>query len=315
MSDHSPLVFATQAYEYLGRAIAERAGWELGAVTHKTFPDGEHYIRIDTAPADRDVVLVGGTPDDSSTLQLYDLACGLCNGGAYRLRMVMPFFGYSTMERAVKPGEVVKAKTRARVLSSIPQASRGTQVFLLDLHVDAVAHYFEGGIRTVHVYGKPLVIAAARRFGGEAHEFVLASTDAGRAKWVESLANDMKVPAAFVYKRRNDSGSTDITGISAQVTGKRVVIYDDMIRTGGSLANAAAAYRDAGAISIDAIATHGLFPGDSLGKLRASGLFGSLWCTDSHPRARELAATPEGQGFLHVDSTAALLLEHLASNR
>ena len=303
-----PLVFSTRAYAYLGDAIARLAGWELGVVNHKTFPDGEHYLRIDSNPADRDIVLVGGTTDDTATLELYDLACGLCNGGAYRMRMVIPYFGYSTMERAVKPGEVVKAKTRTRLLSSIPQASRGTQVFVLDLHVDAIAHYFEGGIRTIHVYGKSLVTAAARRFGGD--DFVLACTDAGRAKWVESLANDMKVPAAFVYKKRSDAGETDITGISAQVTGKRVVIYDDMIRTGGSLMGAAAAYRDAGAISIDAIATHGLFPGDSLAKLRDSGLFGSIWVTDSHPRAVALAGE-----FLHVDGTADLLIEHLKSNR
>jgi len=305
---NEPLIFSTAAYDYLGKAIAAGTGWELGGVRRKTFPDGEHYLRIETDPADRDIVLVGGTPDDASTLELYDLACGLCNGGAYRLRMVIPYFGYSTMERAVKPGEVVKAKTRAGLLSSIPQASRGTQVFLVDLHVDAIAHYFEGGIRTIHVYGKPLVTAAARRFGGE--NFVLACTDAGRAKWVESLANDMKVPAAFVYKRRGDEGETDITGISAQVTGKRVVIYDDMIRTGGSLMGAAEAYRQAGAISIDAIATHGVFPGDSLQRLRASGLFGAIWVTDSHPRAVALA-----DDFLHVDSTAGLLIEHLASNR
>ena len=199
----------------------------------------------------------------------------------------MPFFGYSTMERAVKQGEIVTAKTRARLLSSIPQASRGTQVFLLDLHVDAIAHYFEGGIRTIHVYGKPLVIAAARRLQAD----VLACTDAGRAKWVESLANDMHVPAAFVYKRRGEAGEPEVTGVSAEVTGKRVVIYDDMIRTGGSLMNAARMYREAGAISIDAIATHGLFPGDSLAKLEASGLFGSIWCTDSFPRAAALAKT------------------------
>ena len=303
-----PLVFSTRAYAYLGDAIARLAGWEPGVVHHKTFPDGEQYLRIESNPADRDIVLVGGTTDDTATLELYDLACGLCNGGAYRMRMVIPYFGYSTMERAVKPGEVVKAKTRARLLSSIPQASRGTQVFVLDLHVDAIAHYFEGGIRTIHVYGKSLVTAAARRFGGD--DFVLACTDAGRAKWVESLANDMKVPAAFVYKKRGDEGQTDITGISAQVTGKRVVIYDDMIRTGGSLMGAAAAYREAGAISIDAIATHGLFPGDSLEKLRDSGLFGSIWVTDSHPRAVALAGE-----FLHVDGTAELLIEHLKSNR
>ena len=95
---------------------------------------------------------------------------------------------------------------------------------------------------------------------------MLASTDAGRAKWVESLAKDLQVDAAFVYKRRTSGSETEITGVSANVAGQRVVIYDDMIRTGGSLLNAAQVYRDAGAVAIDAIATHGVFPGDSLEK-------------------------------------------------
>jgi ribose-phosphate pyrophosphokinase len=303
----SPIVFATEAYAYLGRAVAAKTGWEIGAVTRRTFPDGEHYLRIETDPTDRDVVLIAGTTDDPATLELYDLACGLVTGGAYRLRLVIPFFGYSTMERSVKFGEIVTAKTRARMLSSIPMASRGTQVFLLDLHVAAIAHYFEGGIRPIHMYGKSLVTAAARRLGGD--DFVLACTDAGRAKWVESLANDLNVAAAFVYKRRHDD-ATEVTGVSAQVSGKRVVIYDDMIRTGGSLLNAARAYRDSGAVAIDAIATHGLFPGDSLAKLEASGLLGRIVVTDSHPRAVALQSA-----FLEVDSTATLLTEHLISNR
>jgi len=303
----APIVFSIQPYDFLGHAIAARAGWQVGVVARKTFPDGEHYLRIDTDPTDRDVILVGGTVDDAATLELYDLACGLVTGGAYRLRIVMPFFGYSTMERSVKFGEIVTAKTRARLLSSVPMASRGTQVFLLDLHVSAIAHYFEGGIRPIHIYGKSLVTAAARRLGGDS--FVLACTDAGRAKWVESLANDLDVPVAFVYKRRHDD-ETEVTGVSAQVAGKRVVIYDDMIRTGGSLLNAAKAYRDAGAVAIDAVATHGLFPGDSLGRLENSGLLGKIIVTDSHPRAVALQ-----NNFLHVDSTATLLAEHLISNR
>ncbi|HSR95796.1 MAG TPA: ribose-phosphate diphosphokinase [Kofleriaceae bacterium] len=303
----TPIVFSTQDYDYLGSSIATIAGWQVGRVTRKTFPDGEHYLRIETDPTDRDVVLVGGTPGAESTLELYDLACGLVTEGAYRLRIVMPFFGYSTMERSVRFGEVVTAKTRARLLSSVPMASRGTQVFLLDLHVAAIAHYFEGGIRPIHVYGKSLVTAAARRLGGS--DFVLACTDAGRAKWVESLANDLGVAVAFVYKRRHDDETT-VTGVSAQVSGKRVVIYDDMIRTGGSLLGAAAAYRDAGAVAIDAVATHGLFPGDSLARIEQSGLLGRIVVTDSHPRAVALQSA-----FLEVESTASLLTEHLISNR
>jgi len=301
------IVFSTSAYEYLGTAIADIAGWQFGEVSRKTFPDGEHYLRIESDPTDRDVVLIGGTTNAATTLELYDLACGLVTGGAYRLRIVMPFFGYSTMERSVRFGEVVTAKTRARLLSSVPMASRGTQVFLLDLHVAAIAHYFEGGIRPIHVYGKSLVTAAARRLGGA--DFVLACTDAGRAKWVESLANDLGVAVAFVYKRRHDDETT-VTGVSAQVAGKRVVIYDDMIRTGGSLIGAALAYRDAGAVAIDAVATHGLFPGDSLARLEESGLFGRIVVTDSHPRAVALQGP-----FLEVESTANLLTEHLISNR
>jgi ribose-phosphate pyrophosphokinase len=303
----APIVFSTQAYEYLGRAVAAAGGWELGAVTRRTFPDGEHYLRIDTDPADRDAVLVGGTIDDRTTLELYDLACGLVTAGAYRLRIAMPFFGYSTMERSARPGEVVTAKTRARLLSSVPMASRGTQVFLVDLHVAAITHYFEGGIRPIHVAGRSLVTAAARRLAGD--DFVLACTDAGRAKWVESLANDLNIAAAFVYKRRHDD-ATAVTGVSAQVAGKRVVIYDDMIRTGGSLLAAARAYRDAGAVAIDAIATHGVFPGDSLARIEQSGLLGRIVVTDSHPRAVALQSR-----FLEVESTATLLTEHLIANR
>ncbi len=303
----TPLVFTTAAYDYLGRAIAAANQWDIGAIARREFPDGEHYRRIDTDPEDRDVILVGGTIDDAATLELYDLACGLVSGGAYRLRMVIPFFGYATMERSIRAGEIVTAKTRARLLSSIPMASRGTQVFLLDLHVEAVAHYFEGELRPVHVSARSLVTAAARRLGGG--DFVIACTDAGRAKWVEALANDLHVDVAFVYKRRHDA-DTEVTGVSARVEGKRVVIYDDMIRTGGSLINAAKAYRDAGAIAIDAVATHGLFPGTSLERLRQSGLFGRISTTDSHPRALALA-----DSFLHVDSTAGVLAEHLKINR
>ena len=303
-----PLVFSIHSYDYLGKAIADGASWELGAITRQNFPDGEHYLRIDSDPADRDVILVGGTIDDASTLELYDLACGLVTGGAYRLRLVIPFYGYSTMERSVRFGEVVTAKTRARLLSSIPMASRGTQVFMLDLHVDAIAHYFEGGVRTIHVYGKHLVTEAARRIAGD--DFVLACTDAGRAKWVESLANDLGVDAALVVKRRISGEQTEVTGVSAHVAGKRVVIYDDMIRTGGSLLDAARAYRDAGAVAIDAIATHGLVPGSSIEKLRSSGLLGGVVTTDSHPRAVALR-----DDFLQVASTANLLIEHLKSNR
>src|SRR4030095_10600193 len=126
------------------------------------------------------------------------------------------------MDGAVKNGEVVKAKTRAILFSSIPETSLGNKIMLMDLHSEGLPHYFEGALRAMHVYCKPIIIEAARELGGD--DFVLASTDAGRAKWVESLANDLGVNAAFVFKRRTSGEETHITSLSADVKNKNVVI-------------------------------------------------------------------------------------------
>jgi ribose-phosphate pyrophosphokinase len=289
-------------------AIAAACGAQVGTIETKAFPDGERYMRVDTDVDGCDVALVGGTISDEDTLELYDLACSIVKEGARRLSLVIPYFGYSTMERAVRPGEVVTAKTRARLLSAIPPGGEQNRVILFDLHSPGIPHYFEGSTRPVHVYGKPIVTRLARALGGD--DFVLACTDAGRAKWVESLANDMGVPASFVFKRRIDERRTEISAVSAYVKDKVVVIYDDMIRTGGSLINAAAAYKAAGATRIAAIATHGVFPGDALARLRATGLFSAIVCTDSHVRARALA-----DDFLRVEPCAEVLVTGLGDRR
>ncbi|MEO0324285.1 MAG: phosphoribosyltransferase family protein, partial [Myxococcota bacterium] len=108
----------------------------------------------------------------------------------------------------------------------------------------------------------------------------------------------------FVFKRRTGT-ATEVTALAADVRGKTVVMYDDMIRTGGSLIGAAKAYREAGAARIAAVATHGVLPGAVLERIEASGLFSRLACTDTHPRARALGeARPD---FLQVEKVAPLL--------
>jgi ribose-phosphate pyrophosphokinase len=298
------LVFGIKRYGAMAKAIARLGRWDSGQVELRDFPDGERYQRLVTPVAGRDVVLVGGTVGDSETLELYDLACAMVKYGARRLELVIPYFGYSTMERAVVPGEVVTAKTRARLLSAIPPAAQGNRAFFLDLHAEGIPHYLEGAITPVHVYAKTLVMKAARQIAGK--NFVLAATDAGRAKWVQSLALDLGVPAAFIIKKRLDARRTAVAAVSAHVEGRAVVIYDDMIRTGGSLINAARAYLEAGAVSVDVITTHGVFPGDSLEKIRQSGIIRKIHATDSHPRASELAGT-----FLKIHPIAPLLVKTL----
>jgi ribose-phosphate pyrophosphokinase len=232
-----PLIYSTRAYSQMASEIAWLCGGVRCEVEVKSFPDGERSLRLVHPPAERDAILVGGTVSEADTLELYDLACGLVGKGARSLTLAIPYFGYSTMERATRTGEVVTAKTRARLLSSIPVPGNGTRVLLFDLHSEGLPHYFEGLTRAIHLYGRNLTLEAIRRIAEP--PFVVACTDAGRAKWVESLANELGVPASFVFKRRDQDGSTEVTAVSAFCEGRHVVIYDDMIRTGGSLIGAA----------------------------------------------------------------------------
>lgn len=310
-SDRPLLIFSTVRYGYLAEKICETPGLEPGELELRIFPDGERYQRIISDVASRDVAVVGGTITDEDTLEIFDLACGLVGHAAHTLTLVVPYFGYGTMDRAAKPGEVVTAKTRARLISSIPTAGSGNRIVLLDLHTAGIQHYFSGLIRPVHLQAMDRILEAARRLGGEG--FVMACTDAGRAKWVEHLANELGVTASFVFKRRLSGAETEVSAVSAQVRDRPVVIYDDMIRTGSSLIGAAQAYRDAGAARISAIATHGLFPGDALTRIRDSGLFDHIVTTDSHPRAVDLARDSDDD-FLSVVSCAQQLAGYLTRN-
>lgn len=284
----SRLLFTIPSYQYLEGAFLAAGDFERGEIQRKNFPDGERYLRIMPDLWGRDVVLLGGTATDADWLDVFDLACGIARGGARSLSIVMPYFGYQTMERAVKPGEVVVAKTRARLLSAIPAPEGGTHLYLFDLHTDGIEFYLDDRILSRHVYGAPLVTQKIREhMNGKS--FVLGACDAGRAKWVQSLARDLKVEPAFVYKSRDaTSGGLALTGINADVRGKEVVVYDDMIRTGSSLVQAGKAYLAAGATKVHAIASHLVLPGDSYEKLRASGVFTTLLGSDSHPGSQKL---------------------------
>lgn len=301
---HTPVLFSIRSYHYLGDEIRRLGGYQKGEVQVKMFPDGERYQRILTHVNERDVILVGGTTGDADTLELFDLACAMVKNGALSLNLIIPYYGYSTMERGILPGEVVTGKSRARLLSAIPLAAYGNRVMLMDLHSEGLPYYFEGEIVPKHLYAKSVILKAARDLGGD--DFVLASTDAGRAKWVESLANDLKVPASFILKRRLDGEKTEVTAMNANVEGKTVIIYDDMIRTGGSLINAARAYKSVGADKIFAIATHGIFPGGALERIKKSGMFEQVVTTNTHPRVHELECD-----FLRCESVAGIFVEYL----
>ncbi len=301
VSTVSSLPFARRMGEHLGVSVA--------AIERQRFPDGESYLRFDVAERfgllGRHVVVVGATESEACLQEVYRLGCAASKLGARSLILVIPYFGYSTMERAVRPGEVVTAKTVARQLSSIPRAAQGNRVLLMDLHSSGIVHYFEGDVVTLELYAEAHLVEAIARLG--LRDLCLASTDMGRAKWVETFANHFQAPVALIHKKRLSGSETRVSAVVGDVAGKDVVIYDDMIRTGGSLVQAAESYLKAGAASVHAVATHLVLPEGTVERLERAPLARVLG-TDTHPNH----CLVEGRPRFEVRSVADLFAAAVA---
>jgi ribose-phosphate pyrophosphokinase len=286
--------------------LAERLGVEVAPVERRDFPDGERYLRFEGddrfALLGQDVVIVGATESGESLDDVYRLAAEAAKHGARSLVLVVPYFGYSTMERATRPGEVVTAKVIARQLSAVPRATRGNWVLLMDLHTAGIVHYFEGDTVALELYAEAKIVEAIRRLG--LPRLTLTSTDMGRAKWVEAFANKLHAPVALIHKKRVSGSETRVAAVVGDVAGRDVVIFDDMIRTGGSLVQAAEAYLHAGAQSVYAAATHLVLPPGTVERLEASPLARVLG-TDTHPNHRLV----EGRPRFEVVSVADLFAD------
>lgn len=299
------MVFATRSYLALGSKVAQARGLPIGEVEVHVFPDGEIRQVVKAEVRGRDAILIAGTGSESDTLEAFDLACALVEQGARRLILAMPFFGYSTMERAGRPGVAVTAKSRARIWSSLPSAPLGNRILILEPHTPTLPYYFGGANAVAALDAGPLLLSMIERFAGEAP--VLCSPDIGRIKWVERLARRAGWPSAFVLKRRDPDGSVQATSLSGSVRGRMVILCDDLIRTGDTLIKAARACSDAGAASIAAAAIHGAFTPGAVDNLRAGGLLRAILCSDSHPNS-----VGSGTGFVQVESAAGFLAEAAA---
>lgn len=322
------ILFATDQYKYLAQELSsidldivmkakEEGDKKInfgtfieGSIKKSVFPDGEVYHQIESNVDGADVVYIAGTPNDADWLEILDVCSAMVKYGAHTLTVILPYISYSTMERRTKMGEVVKAKTRTRLLSMIPKSHRNKFIFM-DLHTETLPYYIEGDSVYEELSCSDIVKEIAIEMA-DGEDFIFASADMGRAKQINKIANDLGVDAAFISKDRKSGSETEVKlVVGADVKGKKVIIYDDMIRTGGSLIKAGQSYRDAGASEVFAIATHGVFPGWSAKKIQDSGVFEYIATTNTHPRSCMSAAT-EGVDSLQIKSVAELIYRKLA---
>lgn len=261
------LLLATQDANPLADKVASELQIECTPMLCKCFADGEIYHAFPLDVSGRDIVIISATHTDAAQQELLDLIAGGRYWNARSVNVVIPYLGYSTMER-VKPesGEIPKGITRTRQIFR----SRPDYVAFVDLHSEAVLHAHSGEVKTRHLWTEELAAQKIRNM--DLSDYVLVSPDYGFSKRVALLAGILGCPHTAANKDRYDVDKTIISQLSSAVKGKTAVICDDMIRTGGSMLQTADRCYEAGAVDVMCMATHLVLSGDARQRFQERGI-------------------------------------------
>jgi len=295
---NAPMLVASKTSTELAQKIAAELEIPFSEMIHERFADGERYHAFPEKIEGRSLIIIGSTHNSSSHQELLDLIQGGIYYNASSVNVVIPYLGYSTMERA-RPGvsEIPKGITRTRQIFR----ARPNYVAFLDLHSEAVLHAHGGEISTQHIWADSLVTQKIKASGLK--DYVLVSPDYGFSKRVARLARILDCAHTAADKDRVDRDKTIVSQISSVVKGKTAIVCDDMIRTGGSIIQTAERCMEAGAKNVAVMATHLVMAGKARQKFEKSSIT-KIIGSDSYPGRKS-------DDFFDIYSVAPLLAKVL----
>lgn len=267
--------------EHLARAVAKITGFGLTETETRRFPDGELYLRVEGDASGEDVAIIQSLdmrPD--RLLMEYCLVADAVRGiGCRTVTAVVPYLAYARQDARFKPGEPISIKLVATLIESA-----GTDRLI---SVDAHLHRLKGldqlfSIPTLNLTAMPL-LAKYYAENYRARDIVVVGPDSESEQWAKSVADVLSVEYVILKKERLGDRDVRVSG-SVPVKGKRVVVVDDIISTGGTLAEAIRGLRSRGAKRVDVLVTHALLTEGALPRLRKAGM-SHLISTDSVPRS------------------------------
>ena len=272
-------IFAGRASQHMAEHVAKAYGTSLGSVKVNVFSDGEFQPSLEETVRGQDVFIVQSTmPPTENLFELLLLIDAAKRASARKIIAVIPYFGFARQDRKDKPRVAIGAKLSANML----MAAGIDRIMTMDLHADQIQGFFE--VPVDHLYASTLFLKEIEKM--DSQNLVIAAPDVGGAKRANSYSKKLNCGLALCHKNRKKANEIAEMTVIGEVSGKDVVIIDDMCDTAGTLTKAADLLMGKGAKSVRAFCTHAVLSGPAYERINNSKLT-ELIVTDTIPMSQK----------------------------
>ena len=231
----------------------------------KRFADMEIFVEIQENVRGQDVFVIQSTsfPANDNLMELLILIDALKRASARRITAVIPYYGYARQDR--KPGP--RTPITAKLVANLIERAGADRVMTLDLHAGQIQGFFD--IPTDNLFAAPVMVRDIQE-QHKGNNLMVVSPDVGGVVRARALAKRIEAPIAICDKRRDRPGESEVMHVIGDVKGKRCILIDDIVDSGGTLVNAAEALLKHGAVEVMAYITHGVLSGGAVSRIQNS---------------------------------------------
>ena len=258
-------IFSGRSNSDLAKRIAESQGCLLGEISFNTFSDGEIWVKFNENVRGHDVFLIQSTNSPAENIiELALMTDAAIRASADRVTAVIPYFGYGRQDRKDQPRVPISSKVMIDIFTAIG----ANRIITMDLHSTQIQGFTN--IPFDHLYSRMVLLDAIKNLDFDPKNSTVLSPDVGSARMSQAYAKRLGMHFALIDKRRYAPNKAEVAHLIGDLSGKDVLIIDDMIDTAGTTVNAASTAIENGASSVTAVATHAILSGPAIDRIKSS---------------------------------------------
>ena len=233
----------------------------------RKFSDGEIYIEINENIRGNSIFIIQSvsSPANDNLMELLLCIDALKRSSAKNITAVIPYFGYARQDRKVVPRTSISAK----LVSNLITKAGADRIVTIDLHSGQIQGFFD--IPVDNLFATPIFARHIKK-KLKTKNLICVAPDVGGTARARALGKMLNVELAIVDKRRPAPGKSEVMNVIGNVKGKTCILVDDIIDSGGTIVNAAAALKKRGAKDVHVYVTHGVLSGNAIDKIKKSNI-------------------------------------------